>query len=77
MLEYTNRKLISAGGEIGVLGLIRLKRCIVAPELNLIDVRIIVTSNVSGHQCILGRDIIKRIPALKQKFDDIHDILKE
>lgn len=77
VLESSNRKLTSVSGEIKVLGTLRLKRCLIAPEFDLKNTNILVTENVSGYQCLLGRDIIKRIPALKQKLEGIHTILKE
>ncbi|CAF0784477.1 unnamed protein product [Brachionus calyciflorus] len=74
--EYHGVKLYSASGEIEIFGLVRLKRCLIVPGVQLKNTNILVT-NYLGHQCLLGRDIIKRIPDLKKRIDSIKTIYQE
>ncbi|CAF1153594.1 unnamed protein product, partial [Brachionus calyciflorus] len=75
--DYRGGKLYSASGEIYIYGLLRLNRCLIAPGISLNNTNVIVTNNCSGHQCLIGRDIINRIPALKQRIDSIKSIFRE
>jgi hypothetical protein len=77
MLErHIGGKLYSATNEILVLGVIRLKRCLIFPQDELKNIPILVTENVSGYECLLGRDIIDKIPALKQQLDSIKNVVR-
>ena len=70
-------RLFSASSEIKVFGQICLKRCLISPSEKLINTTILVTKNISDYECLLGRDIINRIPALRERIDSIQNIVRE
>ncbi|CAF0977424.1 unnamed protein product [Brachionus calyciflorus] len=74
--EYHGGKLYTASGEIQIFGLVRLKRCLIVPVVQLNNTNILVTNDL-GHQCLLGRDIINRIPDLKKRIDSTKTIYQE
>ncbi|CAF0976734.1 unnamed protein product [Brachionus calyciflorus] len=75
--EYRGGKLYLASGEIYIYGFLRLNRCLIAHVILLSNTNVIVTNNCSGHQCLLSRDIINRIPVLKQRIDSIKSVFHE
>ena len=76
--SYSGNKMYSCIKEIKIYGVIKLKRCIISSQTDdrLENVEIIVTENITYHNCILGRDTINKIKTLKQKFKQINNIIK-
>ncbi|CAF0993962.1 unnamed protein product, partial [Brachionus calyciflorus] len=54
-------------------------RCVISsePKEILKNVTVVVIDDISGHESILGRDIIARIPKLNDKFSTIRCTMKE
>lgn len=70
-------KMYSVTNEIRILGIVRLDRCIISPLGDLKYTEVVVTENISNYECLLGRDVINRVPELKQKLDSIHDVVRK
>jgi hypothetical protein len=76
---YQGKPLASCTGEIKVLGVIVLDRCILVPKVSkwLEKVEIIVTEHSSSNQCLIGRDIINRVPELRKKMEAMKSLIDE
>ena len=48
-----------------VLGIIQLERCIVDPNVELETTTVIVKEHSASQKCILGRDILYKVPKLR------------
>ena len=66
---YYGKRLSSCTSNITVLGIIKLKKCIVDPNTALKDIEIIVTDHSATHECLLGRDILYRVPKLREHME--------
>ncbi|CAF0903695.1 unnamed protein product [Brachionus calyciflorus] len=75
--EEKGIKLKSVSGDIRVIGSVVLKRCVISSTVQLRNVKLIVTDNFLCHKCLLGRDIITKIPVLREKFYSIHGVVKQ
>ena len=76
---YQGKPLASCTGEIKVKGVIVLDRCILVPKVSkwLEKVEIIVTEHTSSNQCLIGRDIINRVPELRKKMEAMKSLIDE
>ena len=52
-----------------IVGIIKLKKCIVDPQTILRDIGIIVTDHSATHECLLGRDILYQLPKLREHME--------
>ncbi len=79
LLKYQGKALRSCTGEIEILGIVKLDRCMLSSESNglLKGVEIIVTNHSSSNECLLGRDIINMVPKLKSQMDSMKNIITE
>jgi hypothetical protein len=75
--EHKISKQCEAINGLRILGSVRLKRCLISPHEQLFNRKILVTSNLFGLQCVVGRDFINQIPSLKQKFGGVQNLLNE
>ena len=66
---YLGKRLSSCTSNITVVGMIKLKKCIVDPQTILRDIEIIVTDHSATHECLLGRDILYRVPKLREHME--------
>lgn len=74
---HSGGKLFSATSEIKIFGRVCLKRCLISPNEQLSNIVVLVTENIAQHECLLGRDVINRIPALKQRINSIQNVVRE
>ena len=73
---YQGNPLHSCSGEIRVLGTINIKELVIDPKTILHNIQMLATNHNSKHQCILGRDLIDKIPQLKTHLDGMKIIVK-
>ena len=74
---YTGNELFSCSGKIKIHGFLILKRFVILPEIKLNKVTLLVTENVTGHDFILGRDLVHKIPDFKKYFGEIKKTIKQ
>ena len=75
--RYAGKPLTSCTSEINVLGIVQLERCIIDPNVELDKVTIIVTDHNASHKCILGRDILYKVPELRSHMKAMRSEIQE
>jgi hypothetical protein len=66
-----------AAGKLQIFGMLVLSECLFDPLVPLLKERIRMTYHRSSHACILGRELINRIPVLKNGLDTTRKLVDE
>ncbi|CAF0952553.1 unnamed protein product [Brachionus calyciflorus] len=77
MRSYNGNSLFSCTNEINIIGAVYLRRCLIDPHTNLENTMLIVTENISGYDCFLGRDIISKVPVLYKQLNLVQATIRE
>ncbi|CAF1108619.1 unnamed protein product, partial [Brachionus calyciflorus] len=77
MKPYEGGKLNSCKNKMKIFGVVYLKRCLIVPSYNLENTMVIVTENITDYDCLIGRDLINKIPYLKKQFFSVNSTLNE
>ncbi len=68
---YTGKPISSCNEKIGVLGLARIKSCKISSSITIKDVEVIVIETLINQECLMGRDLIARIPELANQVSNL------
>jgi hypothetical protein len=69
--EYTGPSFNSASGKLPILGSVSIERFILDPEVPLYHHKIKVADLNCNKDCLIGMDIIQKIPRLQKYFSDL------
>ncbi len=73
--EYSGPRICSVDGKVKVLGAINVKKCMIADDCTVFNAKIIVLDKVQQHDCLMGRDLIQRIPRLNKPTLNLKSIV--
>ena len=78
LLKYNGRALFSCNKKLTIYGVVYLRQCKLTDKSNdlLKDVPIIVTNHKSKHECLLGRDLMKKVPCFHSQVTDMDNKIK-
>ena len=68
---YTEKGLRSVNSELKIIGEIRLDRCLMSADFEIKNAVCLVTPQLSGQMCILGRDWSLKIPRLARTLHNM------
>jgi hypothetical protein len=74
--EYSGPRLCSVDGKLNVLGAINLNKCTIATDCTIFNAKMIVLDKIQQYDCLLGRDLIRRIPFLHRPTQSTKAIIE-
>ncbi|CAF0898709.1 unnamed protein product [Brachionus calyciflorus] len=76
---FTGPKLYSCSSKIKIFGQVVLKKCQLTSDskLNLTNAILVVTNHKSKNDCILGTDLIERVPCFNRKINGINTTMRD
>ncbi len=75
--EYSGPRICSVDGHVDVLGAINIGTCVIATDCTISNAKMIVLDKIQQHDCLMGRDLIQRIPILNGPTQSIKSKVKE
>jgi hypothetical protein len=68
---YWGSTLRSCTGQIRIIGVLKLARCVIDKENIVYNQEVIVADYNANTECLLGRDLIQRVPFLRENMDNV------
>ena len=75
--NYRGKPLKSCTGSIRVLGTIKINKCILSAKHTLNNVIITVAHLNTEDECLLGRDVLRKIPIVKTEMEQMRATIHE
>ena len=70
---YIGQPLTSCNLKIKILGEVVLDRCTLSLDFSVKNIRMVVMENLTHYECLMGRDMIARIPIFSRPVEELRD----
>ena len=74
---YRGAAVKSADGPMAVCGTVTLEQCMIARAQQVDNPSIIVVADLANNDCLVGRDLMQSVPALKQHMKELRSTVHE